>query len=98
MNAHIIKRPLITEKSLLLANKDNIYTFEVDKGANRDQVKETVEALFGVEVLKVRTARKYRVRKSTGKKRMKTLSGITKKAMVTVKKGQKIELFDLGGN
>lgn len=98
MNAHLIKRPHITEKTLLLANQDNMYTFEVDKKATRNQIKELVEKLFGVEVLAVRTSTKYRVLKTTGRKRMKSLQGLTKKAMVTVKKGQKINLFDLGGN
>lgn len=97
MTLTIIKRPVITEKSLLLANQSNIYTFEVVKEATRPQIKEAIESLFNVQVLKVRTVRGPRLLKATGRRRLKTLQAITKKAMVTVKAGQKIDLFDVGG-
>lgn len=95
MNAHIIKKPVITEKSLNLANTQNVYTFEVDRNANKNQVAEAVKELYNVEVLRVRTIRMYRVQKATGRKRMKSLQAQTKKALVSVKPGQTIEVFDI---
>lgn len=55
MKAHdVIKRPVITEKSVLeMDNKK--YTFEVDKRANKTQIKYAIEEIFDVEVEKVNT-------------------------------------------
>lgn len=98
MDTSIIKQPVITEKSLLLANKSNIYTFEVIKEASKPQVAAAIKALFNVVVLSVHTVRRPKVVKATGKRRLKTVGAITKKALVTLKKGQTIDLFDIGGN
>ena len=55
MNANqIIRRPLVTEKSTLLRETDNVITFEVDPGANKIEVKKAVEELFKVKVEEVR--------------------------------------------
>ncbi|MEF3255127.1 MAG: 50S ribosomal protein L23, partial [Deferribacterales bacterium] len=51
----IIKRPLITEKAVDLKEKENQVVFEVDKRANKIQIKEAVEKLFNVKVVDVRT-------------------------------------------
>lgn len=80
MKAHdVIKRPVITEKSVLeMDNKK--YTFEVDKRANKTQIKYAVEEIFDVEVEKVNT--QITKRKP---KRMGAYSGYTrnyKKAIV----------------
>jgi len=87
----IIIRPVITEKSMdLLA--DNKYTFIVDRRANKTEVKNAIENIFDVRVEKVNTIN-YK-----GKpKRMGRFEGRTarrKKAIVTLKPGQKIRLFD----
>ena len=89
----IIKRPIITEKSMLLA-KGGLYTFEVDKDANKLQISKKVAEKFGVNVLSVKvvnmkgqTKQQKRVRKSY------QTSGI-KKALVRVGKNQKIALFE----
>jgi large subunit ribosomal protein L23 len=86
----IIKRPLVTEKSMHLQNKLGSYTFEVHPDANKTQVKEAIESLFKVKVVSVNTMNcrgKYR--------RMRTrLPGMTsawKKAVVRLVTGQKIE-------
>ena len=68
----IIKRPIITEKSMSLLD-ENKYTFEVDKNANKPEIKAAVEAIFeGVKVKKVRTmnfpGKKVRTRYGYGKK------------------------------
>ncbi len=98
MDTSIIKQPVITEKSLLLANTANMYTFEVIKEASKPQIEAAIKALFGVEVLSVHTVRRPKVVKTTGRRRIKTVGAITKKALVILKKGQTIDLFDIGGS
>lgn len=95
MLTHILKQPVITEKSLALANSENVFTFEVDRNANKNQVSQAVHDIYGVEVLDVHTLRRYRVTKSTGRKRLKTVQAQTKKALVRVKPGQTIDAFDV---
>ncbi len=92
LNRIILKRPLITEKISALTDNLRQYAFEVDKDANKIEIKQAVEKRFEVEVLKVRT---MNIR---GK--MKTLGRFTgrraswKKAIVTLKEGQTIEYFE----
>jgi len=95
MNPYTIIKPVITEKSLRLANNENTYVFEVQMTANKNQIKEAIEKLFEVKVEKIRTIVKYRELKRTGKKRMTIRSGKTKKALATLKSGQSIDLFDM---
>ncbi|RKO65902.1 50S ribosomal protein L23 [Desulfofundulus salinus] len=87
----ILKRPLITEKSMSLL-ADNKYTFIVDPNANKVEIKKAVEELFKVKVEKVNT---MRVKGKT--KRVRNVVGRrpdVKKAIVTLRKGDKIELFE----
>ena len=51
----IIKSPLITEKLSLLNEGQNLYGFEVDRRANKIQIREAVEKIWGVKVVKVNT-------------------------------------------
>ncbi|MGD9129459.1 MAG: 50S ribosomal protein L23 [Candidatus Woesebacteria bacterium] len=97
MKAHILKRPVVTEKSLKLANSENVYTFEVAKTANKDQIKQAVEELFSVHVLAVNTVMKAKSKKRTGKKRMIKTIAKRKKALVKLQEGESIALFDVGG-
>ena len=69
----VIKRPIITEKSMSLLD-ENKYTFEVDKNANKPEIKAAIEEIFdGVKVKKVRTM-------NYEGKRVRTRHGIGKKA------------------
>lgn len=95
MNPYIVIKPVITEKSLRLANTLNTYTFDVQTTANKNQVKESVEALFSVEVAQIRTVVNQKELKRTGKRRVTVSTGKTKKAFVTLKKGHSIDLFDI---
>jgi large subunit ribosomal protein L23 len=92
MNAHqIILRPLITEKNtnLMAYNK---YSFEVDRSANKTQIKRAIEEIFKVSVTKVHTMN------MRGKMRRRGMRfGYTadwKKAIVTLAEGDRIELFE----
>ena len=87
----IIIRPIITEKTMRYMDADNKVTFEVKKGTNKTQVKQAVEAIFGVDVEKVNIVN---VKPKT--KRMGKYVGTTKnvrKAYVKIKEGQDINLF-----
>ena len=87
----IIIRPVITEHSYDMMSK-NTYTFEVAKEANKIEIAKAVEAIFNVKVVKVNTlnvkSKPKRVRYAVGRTRT------WKKAMVTLKEGDTIELFN----
>ena len=88
----IIKRPIITEKSYDLMN-ENKYTFEVDKKANKIEIKKAVEVLFSVKVEKVNV-----INVSSKKRRVGRYEGFTpsmKKAIITLAKGQTIDRFEV---
>ncbi|WP_124061117.1 50S ribosomal protein L23 [Gordonibacter sp. Marseille-P4307] len=91
MNAReIIIRPIITEHSYDMMEK-NTFTFEVAKNANKIEVAKAVEEIFDVTVVKVNT-----LTVKPKKKRVRVQQGYTrtwKKAMVTLKDGDTIELF-----
>lgn len=87
----IIKKPLITEKSSVLAEKDNRYGFQVDLKANKNQIKEAVEKLYDVKVLNVKTNITPGKVKRVGRSVKKTSK--IKKAFVQLGEGQKIEFF-----
>ena len=88
----IIKRPVITEKSSLMAAELNQYVFEVDTRANKIQIKEAVESIFDVDVVKVATIIMPLKRSRRGRKYYQR-SPEWKKAIVTLPKGQTIPLF-----
>jgi large subunit ribosomal protein L23 len=87
----VIKRAMITEKADRLRER-NCYQFEVKKNANKREIKEAVEKLFNVTVIDVKTAnfrgKPKRLGLSFGYK-----AGY-KKATITIKAGQKIELIE----
>jgi len=98
MKTYIIKKPVVTEKSLTLAKTQNVYTFEVDPKTNKNQIVEAIESLYGVNVEKINTILGFKSIKKTGKKRMPSIVNSKKKALVKLKPGQTIDLFDIGGN
>jgi len=97
MVVQVIKKPIITERSVSAASKDNTYTFLVARTARKKQIAEAIAELFKVEVEKVRTVTVPIKRKKTGKRRMMITKALSKKALVTLKTGQTIDLFDIGG-
>lgn len=87
----IIIKPVITEKSMdLLA--DNKYTFIVDKKANKTEIKNAIEDIFEVKVERVNTLNLKGKPKRLGRFEGRTPS--RKKAIVTLKPGHKIRLFE----
>jgi len=90
MTKEIIKKVMITEKGSKLS-LNNQYQLEVAKDATKPQIAEAVEKKFGVHVLAVRTANiKGGLRYVRGTRRTAT-EATYKKAIVTVKDGERIE-------
>jgi len=83
--------PLITEKTLRLA-KENKYTFLVERGINKEQIKNAVEKIFNVKVIKVRTIN-YQKRQR-GLTKIKSTRPKFKKAIVQLQSGQTISIFE----
>ena len=86
----IIQSPLTTEKNVARQDTQHQYTFRVDRSANKVEIKEAVENIFKVKVLRVNTAhaggKNKRVRLHMGK------TASWKKAVVTLRPEDKIEL------
>ena len=86
----VLVKPMVSEKSMLMM-EDNKYSFIVDKNANKIEIKHAVEAAFKVKVVNVTT------RNIKGKiRRMGRTQGKrpdTKRAIVTLAEGNKIEIF-----
>ena len=86
----IIKAPIITEKSTALASDEKTYVFKVDVKANKSQIKDAVEKIFNVKVESVNTVNVHPKKKRVG--RHAGMTNKYKKAIVTLKDGNKIEL------
>ncbi len=87
--------PVLTEKGLEDA-KEGIYTFWVMPAATKHQIARAVAATFGVTVKKVRTAN-FKARVETNLRKRKKKVRARKKAIVNVKEGDKISLFETKG-
>ena len=93
----IVKRPIITEKATMASEQMNRFTFEVIQSANKIEIKNAIEKMYGVQVTKVRTANfgggkaslKY-----TNKGIVKAKAKKWKKAIVSVAEGETIDLFN----
>jgi large subunit ribosomal protein L23 len=90
----VVKRPLVTEKSVAATARSQ-YSFEVDTRASKHSIKDAVQRLFKVTVLRVNTvnvpAKTGRNMRRPTRKPVET-HGAWKKAIVTLKEGDKIEL------
>lgn len=95
MHKIIIKKPIISEKSMKDAEKRK-YTFEVSKSSHKDEIKKAIEKMFSVNVVSVTsTVTKGRSMRFGRRRTVKNLSSI-KKATVFLKEGQSIALFEGG--
>lgn len=92
-NWQIIKKPLLSEKSESRLKKINIYSFMVDKKANKHQIKKAVEDIYGVKVERVRT---MIIKGKHKRMRNMVLMGEradVKKAYVKLKEGFRLDLI-----
>jgi large subunit ribosomal protein L23 len=85
----LITAPVVTEKSSIVADKNNQYVFKVNNSANKTEIKAAVEKLFDVTVESVKTLNVKGKTKRFGKGLGKRSD--VKKAYVRVKSGQEIE-------
>jgi len=97
----VIVRPVVTEKSARDIEERNVYTFIVDEGANKVEIREAVQKIWDVNVQSVRTMR------YAGKARRAFLGRMSrernvgrrpsyKKALVTLSEGDHIEFYEVG--
>ena len=87
----VLRRPLITEKSTVI-QAEGKYAFEVAINANKPQIKQAVEKAFKVEVTAVNIIKMPGKRRRLGRRMLPARPW--KKAIVTLKEGDKIELFE----
>ena len=87
----VLRHPLITEKNTVL-QAEGKYAFKVAEEANKPQIKQAVEKAFNVKVTAVNVMSVPGKRKRIGRQQVLTQSW--KKAIVTLKPGDKIELFE----
>jgi large subunit ribosomal protein L23 len=93
VNLHdVIRRPLVTEKSTIAREEQNVVTFAVDPKATKHEIQRAVEELFRVKVLRVRTLRVHAKRRRVGKTSGRKAEW--KKAIVKLAEGQSIEFFE----
>jgi len=88
--SRIIFRPVLTEKSLI-KQKENVWTFLVDSRANKDQIRLAIKKYFGVDPVKVRIVSMAPKTKMLWRFRRRITLGREKKALVTLKSGDKIK-------
>ncbi len=88
----VIRRPLITERATQLQEASGKYSFEVDRRANKIDVKRAVEAMFDVQVTKINTTSVRGKVKRLG--RFVGRRSDWKKAIVTLDDGQSIDIFE----
>jgi large subunit ribosomal protein L23 len=90
----VVLSPIVSEKSYGLIDEGR-YTFVVDTHANKTEIKQAVEQIFGVRVVKVNTMNRKGKRKRRGMLYGKRKD--TKRAYVTLAEGDEIDIFSQGG-
>lgn len=90
----IIKRPIITEKSLMRAGR-GWYTFAVDIDASKSEITRAVNAVYAVNVTQIRTQTMHGKSRRVGKKMKPIQKSDWKKALVRLKDGQNIPAFEV---
>lgn len=96
MNKNILVRPIVTEKSTILNEKQNRYAFVVDKNANKIEIKKAVEEMYGVSVVSVNTLVMPAKNKTkfTKKGQIHSRKGSYKKAYISLAQGDNIDFYE----
>lgn len=89
----VVLRPVVSEKSYGLLDK-NVYTFVVDSRANKVEIRQAVEAIFAVQVTNVNTLNRKGKRKRNRRSFTFGKRADTKRAIVSLAPGSKIDLFE----
>jgi len=93
MKNKILIKPVVSEKSYNLANAENKYTFLVDPSASKIEIKKAAEKAYKVKVVSVRTIVRPGKLKKDFKTYTKSRASDRKKAVITLKSGDKIDEF-----
>ena len=89
----VILRPVVSEKSYALLDQ-GVYTFVVDSGANKIEIRQAIESIFNVSVEKVNTLNRKGKRKRNRRSFTFGTRSDIKRAVVTLKAGDRIDLFE----
>lgn len=89
----VVIRPVVSEKSYRLI-EDNVYTFVVNRQASKPEIKDAVESIFDVKVLRVNTINRKGKRKINRRINKPGFQASTKRALVTLAESDSIELFE----
>lgn len=87
----VILAPVVSEKTYDLIERANTYTFEVDPRSNKEEIRDAVQTIFDVKVLRVNTMNRTGKRTRFGYRISKRKD--TKRALVTLAEGNSIDLF-----
>ena len=90
-NHDLILAPVVSEKSYDLIENENTYTFEVDPRSNKEEIRDAIEEIFDVRVLRVNTMNRQGKRKRSGYTFGKRKD--VKRAIVKIAEGDSIDLF-----
>ncbi len=90
----VIIQPVVSEKSYGLLER-NVYTFKVHPSASKPEIRDAVESIFGVRVLKVNTLNRKGKRKRNPRSGTYGSRADSKRALITLAEGDTIELFDV---
>ena len=88
-----LRRPLVTEKSSYQSSTLRQYAFEVSRNATKKEIKEAVESLFDVDVVRVNTLVSP-AKRGRRRRQMIVRAAEYKKALVTLAEGQTIDVFE----
>ncbi len=91
---HVILAPVVSEKSYDLIERENTYTFRVDKRASKTEIRQAVESIFGVGVVRVNTLNRPGKRKRNRGTFTMGRQPHRKHAFVTLKPGATIPIFE----
>jgi large subunit ribosomal protein L23 len=89
----VIIRPIVSEKSYGLLDQ-GVYTFVVAPNTNKTEIRQAVESVFGVQVVKVNTLNRKGKRKRNRRQQTFGKRADTKRAIVTLAEGQSIPIFE----
>jgi len=91
----VLKKPIITEKMTIAGDKRGQYGFIVDNSANKIEIKNAIEKMYGVTVESVNTLRQAGKKRSRNTKSgsISGIKGANKKAIITLKKGETIDFY-----
>ncbi|PJC28106.1 50S ribosomal protein L23 [Candidatus Shapirobacteria bacterium CG_4_9_14_0_2_um_filter_39_11] len=92
---HVLKRPLVTEKSTLSLSKGK-YAFEVDRRATKKEIIKAIEDTYGVHIIRVQTITGRGKKRKIGRTRIEIRQPDWKKTVVQLAEGEKIDIFETG--